>query len=89
MKITIEVDCTPEEARTFLGLPDVQPLQAVMMAEIEQKMAKSMSMMEPEALIKSWFPQGMQGFESFQKMMWDSARSAMDTHKPSGPDKGK
>ena len=23
MKITIDVDCSPEEARAFLGLPDV------------------------------------------------------------------
>ena len=22
MKVNIEIDCTPEEARTFLGLPD-------------------------------------------------------------------
>ena len=31
MKITVNVDCTPEEARSFLGLPDVQPLQAAVM----------------------------------------------------------
>ena len=23
MKVNIEIDCTPEEARTFMGLPDV------------------------------------------------------------------
>ena len=23
MKINVEIDCTPEEARSFLGLPDV------------------------------------------------------------------
>jgi hypothetical protein len=27
MKVTVEVDCTPEEARGFLGLPDVVPIQ--------------------------------------------------------------
>ena len=30
MKMTVEVDCTPEEARRFLGLPDVAPLHAAM-----------------------------------------------------------
>ena len=29
MKVTIEVDCTPLEARQFMGLPDVQPIQAI------------------------------------------------------------
>ncbi|WP_310539304.1 DUF6489 family protein, partial [Phenylobacterium sp.] len=26
MKMTIEVDCSPEEARRFMGLPDVSSL---------------------------------------------------------------
>ena len=26
MKINVEVDCTPLEARQFFGLPDVQPM---------------------------------------------------------------
>lgn len=29
MIITINVDCTPEEARAFLGLPDLKPMQDV------------------------------------------------------------
>ena len=26
MKFTVDVDCTPEEARRFLGLPDLTPV---------------------------------------------------------------
>ena len=26
MKVTVDVDCTPEEARRFLGLPDLSPV---------------------------------------------------------------
>ena len=37
MKVTIDVDCTPEEARAFLGLPDVQPLQEEMMAALRDR----------------------------------------------------
>ena len=29
MKVTVDVDCTPEEARRFLGLPDLTPVHAV------------------------------------------------------------
>ena len=32
MKITMNVDCTPEEARAFLGLPDVKPMQEQLIA---------------------------------------------------------
>ena len=35
MKIKIEVDCTPEEARNFFGLPNVKPMQEAVMAESE------------------------------------------------------
>ena len=34
MKITIEVDCTPEEARAFMGMPDVRPMQDEIMADM-------------------------------------------------------
>ena len=33
MKVQIEIDCTPAEARAFLGLPDVAPLNEAMVAE--------------------------------------------------------
>ena len=34
MKVNIEIDCTPLEARQFFGLPDVQPMQAALLAEM-------------------------------------------------------
>jgi len=48
MKVHIEIDCTPEEARTFLGLPDVQPVQAAVMKELEQRLMSGMQAMDPE-----------------------------------------
>ena len=38
MKINVEVDCTPAEARAFLGLPDVAPLNEAMVAEMQKRM---------------------------------------------------
>ena len=78
MKVRIEVDCTPEEARSFLGLPDVQALQASMMAEVEKKFAQSMSMMDPETVMSKWLPASMQGMEALSKLMWETAASALE-----------
>ncbi|MFO1186877.1 MAG: DUF6489 family protein [Alphaproteobacteria bacterium] len=89
MKIKVDVDCTPEEARVFLGLPDVQSLQASMMAEMEKKMLSSMALMEPEALLKHWLPMGMQGMEAFQKMVWDAATGAPAKSAAAKPPGGK
>ena len=51
MKITMNVDCTPEEARTFLGLPDVKPMQEELMREVQERMAANIKAMEPEAML--------------------------------------
>ena len=70
MKITVDVACTPEEARSFLGLPDVRPMQEAMMRQIQERMTASLSAMEPEAMLKTWLPAGVQGMEQLQKMFW-------------------
>jgi len=76
MKIKVEVDCTPIEARKFLGLPDVEPLQEAMMNDLQERMTKNMAYLEPEALAKAWFPIGAQGLEQFQRLFMNAAMSA-------------
>src|SRR3712207_1304398 len=66
MKMNIEIDCTPEEARRFFGLPDVQPMQAKILAEMEGRMVAEMDRLSPDALMKSWMSLAPQGAEQFQ-----------------------
>ena len=70
MKVTINIDCTPEEARTFLGLPDIKPMQDTMIEELEKRMRSNLDAMDPETLFKTWLPAGMQGWEQMQKAFW-------------------
>jgi hypothetical protein len=72
MKITMDVDCTPEEARRFFGLPDVAPMQEAVMAEVQKRALTSLQAMEPEALLKTWMPVGIQGWEQMQKLFWNA-----------------
>jgi len=76
MKITINVDCTPEEARTFMGLPDVKPMQEMMMQEIQDRLKSNLAAMEPETLFKTWLPTGMANMEQFQKLFWSQFAQA-------------
>jgi hypothetical protein len=71
MKVTINIDCTPQEARSFLGLPDVEAMQKAMMEKIQDEMAKAMTGMDPQALFEQWLPAGMKGMEQMQKAFWD------------------
>jgi hypothetical protein len=70
MKINFDIDCTPEEARAFLGLPDVKPMQDAMMKEVEERMKANLAAMEPESMFKTWLPAGLQGMEQLQQMFF-------------------
>ena len=69
MKVTIDIDCTPSEARRFMGLPDFEPLQAAMTSRMEKEMLEQMSKLSPEALLKSWFTVGSDSAERLQGLM--------------------
>jgi hypothetical protein len=55
MKINVEIDCTPLEAREFLGLPDVQPMQTAIAEKLQAKMMASLESLSPEGLMQNWF----------------------------------
>ena len=73
MKIRVDVDCTPEEARTFLGLPDVQPMQEELMREMQARMMANVRAMEPEEMMKLWLPASVKGFEQLQEFFMKMA----------------
>lgn len=72
MKIRLDIDCTPEEARAFFGLPDVRPMQARMMEMIQEQVEKGLTG-DPEMLLKTWMPATVQGWDALQKMFWAQA----------------
>ncbi len=69
MKVSVDVDCTPEEARRFLGLPDLSPAHAAYV----EKMTKAMSEgVTPEAvgeMMKSWGPMSEAGMGMWNAMV--------------------
>ncbi len=76
MKVTFDIECTPEEARTFFGLPDVQPMQERMMEEVEKKMQENIKAMDPESMIKTWMPIAFENMAEFQKLFWENMNIA-------------
>ena len=53
MKISVDIECTPIEARQFLGLPNVEPIQHAAMAHIEKRNLERDGAIQP--VLKSWF----------------------------------
>lgn len=70
MKITIDIDCTPQEARTFLGLPDFEPVQQAVLQAMQARMSEYIDNLDPESVLKSWMPTGAPGLEEIQKAFW-------------------
>jgi hypothetical protein len=85
LKINIDIDMTPEEARKLMGMPDMEPLQQAMMKKLEGKMEEALDeMSQPDYLFKRFFPIGIQGMEQFQRM----TQEVMDrASKQAGSDK--
>jgi len=69
MKISVEVDCTPEEARRFMGLPDVSVLNDHIIDEMKKRMDANMAMLSPDELVKNWMTLGAGAQEQFHKLM--------------------
>ncbi|MFQ8430419.1 DUF6489 family protein [Amaricoccus sp. W119] len=67
MKITVEIDCTPAEARDFLGLPDVKPIQEEMMSDMRERMMSAAHAMDPAEILRSWMS-GTGGFDRSQDL---------------------
>ena len=68
MKVTFDIDCTPDEARAFFGLPDVKPMQEKLLNEVQESLSATLKAMEPEAILKTWLPATIKGIEQFQEM---------------------
>jgi hypothetical protein len=70
MKITIDIDCTPQEARAFLGLPHVEPMQEALVAQMQERLTQYLDAIEPDALMSAWLPGGIKGLTALQEQFW-------------------
>ncbi len=71
MKVNFDIECTPQEARQFFGLPNVEPMQDALTKELEERLKENMNSLDPETMLKTWLPATIQGWGEVQKMFWD------------------
>ena len=76
MKISLDIDCTPEELRGFFGLPEIKPMQDQMMKEIAERLRANIKALDPETMLKTWLPAGMEGLKQFQDMFFSQMGAA-------------
>lgn len=80
MKVTVNFDMTPEEARKMMGLPDVAPLQDAMMEKMKAQMEEYFaSLSDPEIAFSKLMPLGVQTMETYQNFFKEMANASMST----------
>jgi len=55
VKFHADIECTPEEARTLLGLPDLQPMQKAVLDRVEKRLLDAAGTLSGEGILKMWF----------------------------------
>ena len=73
MKVTINIDCTPEEARAFFGLPDLGPVHAAYVDRMTSFVNDGLTPGDVEKMMRSWLPGMAEGFEQWRQAFWSAA----------------
>jgi hypothetical protein len=82
MKVTVDMDMTPEEARKLMGLPDLEPLQNAMMEQIQGKMEEYFNdISDPEAMFNKFMPMGVNAMEQYTNFFNGLAQTAYSSKK--------
>jgi hypothetical protein len=82
MKINIEIECTPEEARSFMGLPDVSAANSVYVDNITKAMQGVSNPDQLQQYAQALAPMGQVGLKMFQSFV-ESGMKAASGAKPS------
>lgn len=68
MKINVTVDCTPEEARSFLGLPDLTPIHDAYLNQMKKAISEGITPEMIETMMRNWAPFSEAGMGMWRTM---------------------
>lgn len=89
MKVNVEVECSPEEARRFLGLPDVTKANEVYVDALTNAMQGAGNFDQLNELTKQIAPMGQMGLKLFQQFLESGVAMAMTGAGSGGSGKSK
>ena len=69
MKISIDVDLSPDELRRLFGLPDFSPVQELLMERLTKQVESGLEGNLLPGLMRAAISGGMQSFEAYQKFV--------------------
>ena len=82
MKVNIEIECSPEEARRFMGLPDVEKANAVYIDNIAKAMKGVSNVDQLEEYARHLAPMGQMGLKMFQSFIESTGKAGSGKSRP-------
>ena len=79
MKVTIEIDCTPEEARRAMGLPDMAAVRDTYLAQLTKMGDDAFKPEIMQALMQGWAPMGEAGMGLWRALTEAASANPKDT----------
>jgi len=70
MKINIDIEATPQEIRSFFGLPNLEPLQDEMVDMMRKNMTAGIDGFDPLTMIKAFSPESSPALNALQNTFW-------------------
>jgi len=81
MKIKLDIECSPQEARAFFGLPDLDPVHQVYIERMQAFVKEGLSASDIEKLMRGWLPFLEGGFDAWSKTMQHMTSGAASFNK--------
>ena len=75
MKVTVDVDCTPEVARRFMGLPDLSAVHEAYVDKMKKMIDDGITPDSVEAMMRNWMPMGEAGMNLWRTMFDQMSRA--------------
>ncbi len=74
MKVTVNVDCSPEEARRFFGLPDLGPVHEAYVEKVKAALDASTGPDFLAEMTRAWGPMNEAGFNLWRQALDQMSR---------------
>lgn len=74
MKVTFDIDCTPEEARRFLGFPDLTPVHQAYVDKMQRAVSDGITPDMLTDMMKNWGPMTEAGMSMWRSMFDQMSR---------------
>lgn len=69
MKVTVDVELTPEEMRRLFGLPDLAPIQNLVIERMAAQVEKGLDQGIVATLTRAMITGGLQSWDAYQKLV--------------------